>query len=53
VTQDIPAHHLATIINFLNQQLSGLSLSSLRALQWEDISKGLHGAMCCRSHNAL
>jgi heat-inducible transcriptional repressor len=29
-----------------------LSLSSLRALQWEDISKGLHGAMCCRSHNA-
>lgn len=44
VAEDIPAQHLATVINFLNQQLSGLSLSSLRALQWDDISKGLHGA---------
>jgi heat-inducible transcriptional repressor len=35
---------LATVVNFFNQQLSGLSLSALRALQFEQISSGLHGA---------
>ena len=41
---DVPADRLATVVNFLNQQLAGRTLSSLRTLQFEELSAGLHGA---------
>lgn len=34
---------LATVVSFLNQQLSGRALSSLRVLDFATISAGLHG----------
>jgi heat-inducible transcriptional repressor len=44
VAGDVPDNRLATVVNFLNQKLSGLSLSALRSRQFDDISEGLHGA---------
>jgi heat-inducible transcriptional repressor len=41
---DVSAQHLATVVNFLNQQLAGRTLSSLRTLTFEEFSAGLHGA---------
>ncbi len=35
---------LVTVVNFLNQQLSGRALSTLRVLDFAAISDGLHGA---------
>jgi heat-inducible transcriptional repressor len=44
VEGDIAPSHLATAVNFLNRELSGLSLNALRVLAFEEISGGLHGA---------
>ncbi len=42
--EDVPDERLATVVNFLNQTLSGRTLSSLRVLDFAEISEGLHGA---------
>ncbi len=44
VEDDVPNQRLSAVVNFLNQKLSGRTLSALRALQFEDIADGLHGA---------
>lgn len=44
VENDVPVNRLNTVVNFLNEQLSGRSLGVVRALQFETVSKGLHDA---------
>jgi heat-inducible transcriptional repressor len=44
VGADLPDERLATVVNFLNQKLSGRALSALRVLNFREISEGLHGA---------
>jgi len=43
VGADLPDERLATVVNFLNQQLSGRALAALRVLDFKEISEGLHG----------
>jgi len=43
VEDNVAADRLATVVNFLNAELSGRSLSTLRGLKFEEISAGLHG----------
>lgn len=42
ISQEVPAHRLATVLNFLNRQLGGRSLAELRKLDFAAISRGLH-----------
>jgi heat-inducible transcriptional repressor len=44
IADDVPAERLAQVVNFMNQQLSGRSIASLRSLEFSDISAGLHGS---------
>ena len=43
VESDARPSHLATAVNFLNRELSGLTLNALRVLAFDEISSGLHG----------
>ena len=43
VESDVPDTRLATVVNFLNSQLGGRTLASLRVLDWAETSRGLHG----------
>jgi heat-inducible transcriptional repressor len=38
----VPPARVNTVVNFLNHQFSGQSLSHVRNLRWEDASKNLH-----------
>lgn len=42
VEDDVPLARLNTVVNFLNEKLSGRALASLRSLQFESVSEGLH-----------
>jgi heat-inducible transcriptional repressor len=42
VESDMPVGRLNTVVNFLNEQLGGRSLGSIRALKFEAVSAGLH-----------
>jgi len=44
VEEEVPAARLTTVVNFLNEKLSGRSLAALRTLQFEDVAAGLHDA---------
>lgn len=44
IDSQIDPGKLSTVANFLNHELSGRTLSELRATQWEDVSSGLHNA---------
>lgn len=43
VGEEVPDERLATVVNFLNQNLGGRALSTLRVLDFVGISSGLHG----------
>jgi heat-inducible transcriptional repressor len=42
VGDDINAHQLNVVANFLDQNLRGKTLAQLRAAQWDNVSVGLH-----------
>lgn len=42
VEKEVSAGRLTTVVNFLNENLSGRSLSELRTLSFEDVARGLH-----------
>ncbi|MDQ3815612.1 MAG: heat-inducible transcriptional repressor HrcA [Armatimonadota bacterium] len=44
VEHDVPASRLTTVVNFLNEQLGGRPLATLRTLRFEDVAHGLHDA---------
>jgi len=44
VEHDVPASRLTTVVNFLNEQLGGRPLATLRTLRFEDVAEGLHDA---------
>lgn len=44
VDDELPSSRLTTVVNFLNDNLSGRTLSSLRTLRFEDVAHGLHDA---------
>lgn len=44
VDDEVAASRLQTVINFLNEQLGNRTLSAVRSLDFETVSKGLHDA---------
>jgi heat-inducible transcriptional repressor len=44
VDEDITPARLNTVVNFLNDNLSGCNLSKVRGIDFETVSKGLHDA---------
>lgn len=53
IGSEIDPATLGTVANFLNYELSGRTLSELRAVRWEDVSSGLHNTEVLRlAHRA-